>query len=80
MSIVETVKEAILGKKVDEPGMGNALWRETVIKPLKAARDYMKTLKAVPKSPEQVGLERRRAAKRNAKRAVQKASRRANRK
>lgn len=83
MSIIETVKDAVLGKKKDEPGMGNALWRETVIKPLAQARDFMKANKkamTAALSPEQVGLERRRAAKRKLKRKIQKLSRKRNRK
>lgn len=76
MSIIETVKEAVLGKKADEPGMGNALWRETVIKPLKAARDYQKSLGEQKVSSEQYNRRKRTAAKR----AVEKASRKRNRK
>ena len=81
MSIIQVAKDALLGKKVDEPGAGNALWRETVIAPLANAAKIMKLNKQAfaPKTPEEVGLARRRVAKRNRKRKIQKLSRKKNR-
>lgn len=82
MSIIQVAKDAILGKKVEEFGKGNALWRQTVIAPLAAAAKLVKLNKNAiesARSPAEVGLERRRAAKRNRKRQIQKLSRRRNR-